>query len=270
MDLVEGWRQAQLAEVLWDDPAGGSTGGSTGGSAGGPDAIPVVPLLDEGVPCVALSYDQLARADALTRAGTAVVTIADPLLGRGAPTLACEVRVRRTDDLDGERFETSTLLLQELAKHPPSRRRLDSIILRREHWWFLPRILLRLEPLAPARPLSAGAAVLAHRQDGVLRVTSVRSVERDGAALRLTPDAGHGVAPRGPAVLLDHGAEPPDLERRWGSRTYGSLEGERLIVEREEHWGRSDRPPTLVQRVRDEWELERACRAGLRQSGRDS
>jgi hypothetical protein len=27
--------------------------------------------------------------------------------------------------------------------------------------------------------------------------------------------------------------------------------------------------PTLLQRVRDEWALERACRAGLRASGRE-
>jgi hypothetical protein len=183
----------------------------------------------------------------------------------------CAVRVRRSDDLDGEHFEASTLLLQELAKHPPSRRRLDSIILRREHWWFLPRILLRLEPAADPVPIAPPSAILGHRQDGVLRVTSVRSWERDGATLRIEREPGDPdgqLTPRGPAVLLDHGAEPPDLERRWGTTVAGALEGDRLSIEREDRWGRSDRPPTLVQRVRDEWALERACRAGLRASGR--
>jgi hypothetical protein len=258
MGLVDGWRLAQLAELVWDDPLGG------------PDAMPVVPLVDEGVPCVALSYDLIDRADALTRAGTATVTITDPDLARGAPTVRCEVRVRRTDDLDGEHFETSTLLLQELAKHPPSRRRLDSIILRREHWWFLPRVLLRLEPLAEPVPIAPSSAVLGHREHGALRVSTVLGWERDGTSLRLarTDPADASTAPRGPAVLLDHGAEPPDLERRWGSRAFGTLDGDRLTVEREDRWGRSDRAPTLVQRVRDEWALERACRAGLRASGR--
>jgi len=217
----------------------------------------------------ALSYDLLARADALTRAGTAIATITDPYLARGATTVRCAVRVHRTDDLDGERFETSTLLLQELAKHPPSRRRLDSIILRREHWWFLPRVLLRLEPLDEPVPIDPATAVLGHREDGVLRVSTLDGWERDGELVRIerTARTEMSTAPHGPAVLLDHGAEPPDLERRWGSRTFGTLDGDRLLVEREDRWGRSDRTPTLIQRVRDEWGLERACRAGLRASG---
>jgi hypothetical protein len=264
MGLVDGWRLAQVAELIWEDPENG------------PDAMPVVALVDEGVPCVALSYDQLGRADSLTRAGSAIATIADPDLARGAATVRCDVRVRRSDDLDGEHFETSTLLLQELAKHPPSRRRLDSIILRREHWWFLPRILLRLEPIADPVAIPPAAALLGHVQDGVLRVSTLRSWERDGTAVRLereqslagvhTADAS-GSTPNGPAVLLDHGAEPPELERRWGSRLHGSLQGDVLHIEREELWGRSDRTPTLLRRVRDEWALEAACRAGLRASG---
>jgi hypothetical protein len=256
MGLVDGWRLAQLAELFWADPQGG------------PDAMPVVPLVDEGVPCVALSYDHLERADALTRAGSAIVTITDPDLARGARTLRCDVRVHRTDDLDGERFETSTLLLQELAKHPPSRRRLDSIILRREHWWFLPRILLRLEPLAEPVTIPPAAALLGHVQAGVLAVAALRGWERDGRSVRVgreAPDS--GATPRGPAVLLDHGAEPPELERRWGSRLHGTLDGDLLHVEREDAWGRSDRSPKLLRRVRDEWALEAACRAGLRASG---
>jgi len=257
MGLVDGWRVAQLAELIWDDPQGG------------PDAMPVVPLVDEGVPCVALSYDLLARADALTRSGTATATITDPDLARGAATVRCAVRVRRSDDLDGEHFETSTLLLQELAKHPPSRRRLDSILLRREHWWFLPRVLLRLEPLDEPVPIAPATAVLGHREDGVLRVSTLDGWERDGELVRIerTARTEMGGAPHGPAVLLDHGAEPPDLERRWGSRTFGTLDGDRLLVEREDRWGRSDRTPTLMQRVLDERRLERACRAGLRASG---
>jgi len=259
MGLVDSWRLAQLAELVWDDPRSG------------PDAMPVIPLVDEGVPCVALSYDLLARAEALSAAGTAIATITDPDLARGATPMRCVVRVHRTDDLDGERFETSTLLLQELAKHPPSRRRLDSIILRREHWWFLPRVLLRLEPLDEPVPIAPAAAILGHRDDGVLRVSTLSAWERDGDLVRLerVERADSGGTAKGPAVLLDHGAEPPDLERRWGSRTFGTLDGDRLVVEREDRWGRSDRAPTLVARVRDEWALERACRENLRASGRD-
>jgi hypothetical protein len=261
VDLVKAWRQAQLGELTWD-------------TADGPDATVVVPMTDEGVPCVALSYDQLARADALAAAGSAIASISAPGLLGGADPLRVRVRVTRSEDLDGERFEDSKLLLQELAKHPPSRRRLDSILLRREHWWFLPRILLHLEPTEDPAPLASTGALLAHRTAGGLEVSGVHVTRRDGE--RLHVDGVTLATPRGPAVLLEHGAEPPDLERRWTFRRYGELDpatsvgttggSTTLVVRREESWGRTDRSPTLLQRIRDERTLERACIAGLRSS----
>lgn len=258
MDLLTAWRAAQLGELVWDTPDG-------------PDAMPVVPLSDDGVACVALPYAELARADALAAAGTAVACIADTTLARGADTMRVRVRVRRIDDLDGEHFETSQLLMQELAKHPPSRRRLDSILLRREHWWFLPRVLIHLEPVEDARPLAPTGALLGvHGAQGPasLEVSAVSVVSRERDALLL--DAATGMPSIGPAraVVLEHGAEPPDLERTWGTRTTGTLDGARLTVGAVDRWGRADRMPTLLQRVRDEWGLERACIAGLRASGR--
>ena len=258
MDLLTAWRAAQLGELVWDTPDG-------------PDAMPVVPLSDDGVACIALPYSELARADALAAAGTAVACIADTTLARGADTLSVRVRVRRIDDLDGEHFETSQLLMQELAKHPPSRRRLDSILLRREHWWFLPRVLLHLEPVEDPRPLiPTGALLGVHGVQGPtsLEVSAVSVVSRERDALLL--DAATGAPSAGPAraVVLEHGAEPPDLERTWGTRTTGTLAGSQLTVASLDRWGRSDRMPTLLQRVRDEWSVERACIAGLRASGR--
>jgi hypothetical protein len=265
LDLTAAWRQAQLAELLWDD-----------GPGTGPDAIVVVPLTDDGALCVALPYDQLARADRLAAAGTAVMTIANEALARGAPTLTAPVRVRRSDDLTGAVFEGSPLLLQELGKHPPSRRRLDSILLRREHWWYLPRIVLHLEPIEEPRPLPATGAVLAQVANDEFTVRAVRiathgarevTFARASAAAPAGPAAPTG-RPVGRAVLLQHGAEPPDLERRWLHRWYGAVHGDRLTVDRLETWGREDRSPGLIQRVRDEWALERDCRAGLRAAGR--
>jgi hypothetical protein len=255
MDLLTGWRTAQLGELVWDTPDG-------------PDALPVVPLSDDGVACVALPYAALARADTLAAAGTAVATVSDPVLAREAAPMATRVRVHRIDDLDGERFETSMLIMQELAKHPPSRRRLDSILLRREHWWFLPRILLHLEPVEDPRPISPTGALLGRRGPtgpGSIDVAAVTVTGRSARELQLDGTAVSGDVP---AVLLEHGAEPPDLERTWGTRTTGTLDGPRLVVRSVERWGRADRMPTLIQRVRDEWRLERDCLAGLRASGR--
>jgi hypothetical protein len=248
MELVTAWRQAQLAELVWDTPDG-------------PDAAVVVPLTDEGVACIALPYDQLARAETLAASGSAVASVSDPALGGGAAPLRVRVRVTR-DELTAEHFEDSKLLLQELAKHPPSRRRLDSILLRREHWWFLPRILLHLEPIDAPEPLEPTGALLAHRSAEGLELTTVRIAQRSSERLVLA-----GAARSGPAVLLEHGAEAPDLERRWTFRHYGRLEGDALVVTREESWGRSDRAPTLMQRIRDERALERGCREGLRIAG---
>ena len=257
MDLVAAWRRAQLAELVWDDEDGT-----------GPDAAVVVPLTDDGVPCVALPYDHLARADRLAAAGSAVISIADTTLAAGAPTMKVRASVRRSDDPTGARFEDSKMLLQELAKHPPSRRRLDSILLRREHWWYLPRILLHLEPVEDPQPLTPRGALLGHHLDGRLTVTSV-GIARTGTD-ELILDASAPVPSRGPAVVLRHGAEPPDLERRWMQRWHGELTGERLTVGRHETLGREDRSPGLIRRVRDEWALERSCREGLRAVGREA
>jgi hypothetical protein len=118
------------------------------------------------------------------------------------------------------------------------------------------------------RPLAPTGALLGTRGVGgpaTIEVTTV-TVEvrrRDELVLDGVPTARSTVA-----VLLEHGAEPPDLERSWGTRTTGTLEGPRLSVRSVERWGRADRMPTLLQRVRDEWALERACIAGLRANGR--
>jgi len=256
MDLLTSWRAAQLGELFWDAPDG-------------PDALPVVPLSDDGVACVALPYASLAQADALAAAGTAVASVSDPQLAGGSELMTARVRVRRIDDLDGEHFETSMLLMQELAKHPPSRRRLDSILLRREHWWFLPRILIHLEPIEEPRPLAPAGVLVARRGVGgpaALEVAPATVTARTSSELTL--DGAPTLVPSAPAVVLEHGAEPPDLERTWGVRTTGTLDGARLTVRGVERWGRADRMPTLIQRVRDEWGLERACIAGLRASGR--
>lgn len=256
MDLMTAWRAAQLGELLWDGPEG-------------PDALPVVPLSDDGVACVALPYAELARADALAAAGSAIASISDPVLAGGAQPLTVRVRIDRIDDLDGERFETSLLMMQELAKHPPSRRRLDSILLRREHWWFLPRILLHLTPVEDPRPLAPSSGLLARRgSSGPASIEVVPVTVTSRSPTRLELDASPAIPGAAPAVVLEHGAEPPDLERAWGMRTFGTLDGRSLAVRQVDRWGRADRMPTLVQRVRDEWGLERGCIAGLRASGR--
>ena len=261
MDLISAWRQAQLGEIVWDRADGL-------GPTSGPDAMVVVPLTDDGTPCVALPFAHLEAAESLQRAGMAVITVSDPSLCRGAQPVQARVRVTRHDDTDGAHFEASKMLLQELAKHPPSRRRIDSIILRREHWWFMPRILLRLEPLSDASPLLAGDGVLGVRTSSGLEVTTATITERRHEAVLI--DTAQRTDLTGPAVLLSHGAEPPDLEVHWADRWHGALAQGQLTVADHESDGRRGGAPRLLQRVREEWLLERRCRAGLRSVGVDA
>jgi hypothetical protein len=249
-DLRASWRTGLLAELAWLGPDGA------------PQLSVVVPLVDAGQPAVALTYDRLAEAESIAAARQVVLAVATPPLARGAAPVAATAKVALTPDARGAAFE-DRLLTQELAKHPPSRQRADSRLLRREHWWYLPRLLLRATTVGPTRQLAPGDALVAVVTDGELTVATVAlddpSSERPKPTSRL---------PDGPAVLLHHGAEVPDLDRRWERRWRGRVVGGELVVaDAEGHPGR--RPSGVWRRWREEAAFERACRAGLRAAGVD-
>jgi len=156
---------ACLGELGWVGPRGAY-------------ALAVVPLVLGGRPAVALPY---AWADALwplADAGTAVLTVTDPrMTGPRWRPCALAGRVTVVDDLDGG-VVVEQLLDQELRKHPPSRVLADSPLLRRENWWYVPRVLVQLEvtrcdPLPPRTDPTGQALLVTPGTDGVPRADVV-------------------------------------------------------------------------------------------------
>jgi hypothetical protein len=254
-DLLTSWRRAQLAVVAWARP----------GRAPGIEVV--VPLVRRDVPVLALHYGRLGLADALAAAGEAVVAVGGVggVGGLPAPSpVAARVDVAVAADPEGERFVEEGLLDQELAKHPPSRRRIDSPLQRREHWWYVPRLLVRLHrprELVALRPADALVAC----GDRDVTVTTCHLGAREPVEVTA---AGADPLPAGPATVLEHGADLPDLEmpweRRWEGRlTAGRLETDRVDVDA----GPRERPLGLLARIQVERRLGQACRAGLRDAG---
>lgn len=248
-DLPVAWRAAQLGEVAWVAPDGT------------PHAAVVVPLLLDAAPALALPYAELDLARALAAADRVTFCLAVPALSGGTPPLAAAARIEVTEDPRGERFVGSPLLEQVLAKHPPSRRRLDSPLLRREHGWYVPRIVVRTVQLGPSFALGVGEALgVAVADDGGPWVALARDVSLGEGTARLDVDDGR-------ATVLAHGADVPALEQPWHRRWSGVVRAGRFTADERDEVAPARRRPGLRERVRVERELERACRAGLREAG---
>lgn len=248
-ELTAAWRAAPLGEVAWVD------------AAGVPRAAVVVPLLSDGAPALALPYADLEVGRSLATAHRVTFCLAVPAVSGGTPPLAAAARVEVSEDPTGAAFTDSPLLEQVLAKHPPARRRLDSPLLRREHAWYLPRLLVRTVELGPSFPLGAGEALgVGVSADGGPWVAMAHDVAlREGTAALEVSD--------GPAVLLAHGADVPALEQPWHRRWTGTVRGGRFTAAERDEVAPEGRRLKLRERLRRERALERACRDGLRAAG---
>jgi hypothetical protein len=236
----------------------------------GPDGMAVTPLRLGDRPAVAMPY---AFADRLRGAGgSPSVTLAltdsrmtssgwAPLLVAGRPTLQ--------EDVEGRLF-AEQLLGQELRKNPPARVYADTPLLRRENWWYLPRVVLviEVEDVARAhvrtRPGDDGVLVTVP-PSGRPEVDVVTVPDWTAQPLDLAVEGGGRPVRRdGAAALLAHNFSVPDLER-WVQRvTPGTLRDGRLHVDGGAP-GPLDLPPPLRlwERVRRHRELERGCRRGI-------
>lgn len=232
------------------------------------DAIAILPLTIAGDVVAALPFASAGVARRLAGATAATLVFSDSRMAlKGWSPCAVPVSVDVTADRAGDWTWTGALD-QEVRKHPPSRLLIDTAIQRREHWWYVPRWVVRLRMTAEAGPVARrqGAA------DGVLfvddgRWPSARSVavEEWGAdVVRFTPlDASAGPAPAaGPALLFGHNFSIPDQERASRVAVHGALDGPQLVVSRRA--GDLALPaPRLLDRLRAHYRLERACRRAL-------
>jgi hypothetical protein len=259
---------ACTAELAWVGPDG-------------PRAAAVVPLVLDDRPAVAMPY---AYAESLRPAGASVrvsLAMTDArMTGRDWQPCVVTGRPSLHDDLDGELF-AQHLLGQEVRKHPPSRAYVDSLILRRENWWYLARLVLTIDVdrlvEVPARTMPGEDAVLVTvAPDGGPEVVPVRVPDWSARPLRLVDTAGTPVAAEGPAALLGHDFSVPDVER-WvqclltGTARDGGLEVGGAAGS-DPPSGRGDGAPAapvlppplrLRQRMGRQRELERRCRRGI-------
>ncbi|WP_298329116.1 hypothetical protein [Haloactinopolyspora sp.] len=243
------------------------------------DVAAATPLVLDDRPALALpyAYAELGR-DVGTADQVAVVLSDSRLSGSSWRPIAMLGRPELTEDRDGGVF-TEHLLDQELRKFPPARVLADSPILRREHWWYLPRLIVTVEPEAVVdvaeRAGGAADGVLAVAVSGVaaqtrLAVASVEVERRDDRAVQvrrreMAADAAGSALATGTsrAVVVCHDFSP-DMER-WTSWTaHGVLGGDlSLAVDHEAGDVELPRPLSLMARMRRQRDLARACRRGI-------
>jgi hypothetical protein len=239
---------SSLSEICWV------------GAAGRPRVRGVVTLVRDTTPVLAFTYADEPAARCLASARRVTLALTEPRsTGRAFTTLSVEATPRLVEDPDGDLF-IGALLEQELRRYPPARLYADSPLLMREHWWYLPRLLVELDvrsaqPAPPRAGPDDHLLVVAH--DGAPQVRVATLVRRQPEHLVL--DVRGAPVPAGPAELFGQDASFPDLER-WSQWRYtGAWDGDRFAVA--EAPGRTGLGPApgLVQRWRRQRLLERRC-----------
>lgn len=255
-------RTASVAELAWQRPDRR------------PDALPVTPLILGDQPAFAYPYAYADLAREVAASPVVAIVLSDTrMAGSGWRALVAAGRPRLVEDRDGSMF-ADRLLREELRKYPPSRALADSLLLQREHWWYLPRLVVAItvETIVPVAPRADGAGQVLVVDTGAsgsvgragLYVNTVRVHDDGPDRVRVEALDGRQV-PDGKAVLLGHDFSIPDLERWTPWRTRGVISGGLVTVA--EHPERTTLEPALKlrQRFHLQRELGRACRAALDQ-----
>lgn len=253
--MVTALRTAATAELAWTEDAT-------------PRARPVVPLLAADRPVIAATYADADWARSLATRPRVVLTLSDRRLAAGGwRPVAVTATPRLVEDLTGDVF-CDELLVQELRKHPPSRAFADSVLLRREYWWYLPRLLVHLDVLevAPFPERTAPDDVLVVTAGGTAgSAPTVRGARVTGweRPVELTPLDGAPLPDASTALLFGHDYSEPDVERWVSFEAVGALRDGALDAE----------PPTarsagtlprLRERLGRHRALHKACVAGIR------
>ncbi|WP_119069794.1 pyridoxamine 5'-phosphate oxidase family protein [Rubrobacter indicoceani] len=256
-DLLRSAETAAVAELAYRDRDGRIS------------ARPVTPVVLDGRPAFTLTYAEAELAEHLERNPEACLSFTDSRLARvGWRPLGVSGRLSVVPDIEGELF-CEELIHQELVKFPPGRKLSNSLILRRENWWYVPRFILKLEAAGEAVPLIRRQP---QRDHAVLFWREVGGVSCDvvAADYRGEPDfvsvsslTGRVLPGSGEAVIYACDFSVPDLEHRVSFRASGRLRGGRLAVESREGERNLGNPPGILARWREFRSLEQRCRAGI-------
>jgi len=253
IDVRSAVRAASVGELVW-----------TNGD-GRPDALPATPLLLDDAPAVAYSYAYRALALRIATSSEVALVVSDPrMTASGWEPGAIVGRPRLIEDDDGV-FVAEKILSQELRKYPPSRALADSIMLRTENWWYVPRLMIVLERVTAVgvAARSKSDQVLAVSGADGLFVDTVKVGDADADEISVTSLSGRG-SPDGPATLLGHDFSEPDLERWTPWVTRGRLAEGVLRVHEHPERTTLEPVPKLRQRYRRHRALQKACVAELK------
>lgn len=252
VDVSEEVRGSSLSVVTWVD------------GGGLPRARGTVTLVHDDRPALAFTYADEAVAREVARAPRVSLALHEtrstgttyrPSLVTGRPRLV--------EDPSGDLY-VSELVTQELRRYPPSRVFADSPLLMREHWWYLPRLVVEVdvdavEPLAPRTASHDHLLVVADAALPVVRAAGIRSHSQGRLELDVL-----GAAPSpGHALVFGQDASFPDLEQWSQWRYVGRWDGEALMVEEAPERTGLGRAPGLLQRWRRQRALERGCVAAI-------
>jgi hypothetical protein len=237
------------------------------GADGAPNTRGVVALVRDLRPALAFTYaDERVARDVARSPRLALALRETRSTGTAFRPVLLSGQPRLIEDPSGDVFLTD-LVTQELRRYPPSRLLADSPLLMREHWWYLPRLVVEID-VDTMDPLPPGAAghdhvlVVADGATPVVRAAGVRA-HRDG---RVEIDLAGVTAPAGPALLFSQDASFPDLEQ-WSQWRYrGHWDTESFTVEEAPARTGLGPVPGLMQRWRRQRELERGCVAAIPRS----
>lgn len=255
--VVAAARFAARAELGWRDHAGKLR------------AVAFTPLVIDATVVAALPFDLTATAQNLAGATDAMLVLSDSRMAlRGWSSWAQRVRPDVTADRDGDWTWTGALD-QEVRKHPPSRLLIDTAIQRREHWWYVPRWLVRLRPvgaaIAVARRAGPDDAVVFEVTDSGMRADTVAVDDWEAADVGLTPlrHTTHVDSAAVPALAFTHDFSIPDMEHRSSLEVLGTRHGNRLSVTVRRGSATLEQPAGLLRRLSRHWRRERDCRRAL-------
>jgi hypothetical protein len=241
------------------------------GPSGSPPVVEgVIPLLVDGSPAFTLTYDRLETARLIGRAPEITLALHDPRLARvGWSPLAAPVRATVEPDPEGDIF-LEEMLEQELRKHPPSREIANSFLLQRENWWYLPRLIIRLEPVEIPRPLASredsshGLLAWSESSGEHPRVHTVTVRDTTGERLPVSALGPERLPDEATATLRMHDLEIPEMESSATLNASGRLRDGQLAVESRNGSAELGSRPGIISRWRWVRSLERGCKRGLK------